>query len=484
MSAKLFRITLKTLACEVESLQRNLEDISNLINMGHIVIESDRINKIVSLATILEAEVGIEEADEAKLEAVSELVKLETDCDYNDNNEDNMKEFSFDNEELEFVDNEEEFKSLIGDDDEKKVKKIKIRPEQKTKGQYQKRSSTGAFQCDQCDKSYAGSGALWRHVQSEHKGVKYPCTQCDYTATTNCNLKIHIRAKHEGLRFPCDYCEYQATQAGSLKAHIKARHPEKEEEFALKSPKALKVENTQLFYRKNLNKDETEEGTETASTDLVEEEDIKEPSPKKKKKTKIKRELSKLCPECGKTFQTRHHMTIHYRANHTEAGRKRLEEKKKPKNMMCNDCGAILKNEGSYYSHMRAMHSGKILQCDRCDLTFKTQSNLNSHVKLVHEEKTILCEHCTATFAFARDLEKHVRIHHMGISIKCPECDYTNGDEENVKRHYKRMHLKVRYNCTLCDAVYAGNHNLKDHMARVHNIGTSYPNYHSRKHKT
>ena len=40
---------------------------------------------------------------------------------------------------------------------------------------------------------------------------KYFCNQCDYEATDKRNLWRHIESQHEGIRYPCNYCDYEAT---------------------------------------------------------------------------------------------------------------------------------------------------------------------------------------------------------------------------------------------------------------------------------
>ena len=46
------------------------------------------------------------------------------------------------------------------------------------------------------------------------------CGECDYVATRAIDLKKHIESKHKGVRYPCLKCVYAATTAGSLKRHV------------------------------------------------------------------------------------------------------------------------------------------------------------------------------------------------------------------------------------------------------------------------
>ena len=53
---------------------------------------------------------------------------------------------------------------------------------------------------------------------------KYICEQCDYKATKKGDLSTHINSIHKGVRFPCKKCDYKATQKGTLLRHIESIH--------------------------------------------------------------------------------------------------------------------------------------------------------------------------------------------------------------------------------------------------------------------
>ena len=87
-------------------------------------------------------------------------------------------------------------------------------------------SVNGRHECDQCDKTYSGSGALHLHKQSAHQGVKYACGQCDLQVTQQGTLKRHIQSKHEGqsVKYVCNQCDHQFTEQGSLSRHVQSKH--------------------------------------------------------------------------------------------------------------------------------------------------------------------------------------------------------------------------------------------------------------------
>ena len=78
--------------------------------------------------------------------------------------------------------------------------------------------------CDICIKSYASARSLTNHIQSLHKGRKYPCDLCTYQAMRKDHLIAHIQCLHEKVKYSCNQCEYKATRQSSLKTHIESVH--------------------------------------------------------------------------------------------------------------------------------------------------------------------------------------------------------------------------------------------------------------------
>ena len=62
--------------------------------------------------------------------------------------------------------------------------------------------------CNICSKNYKSKRTLTLHIQSVHKGLKYPCDQCVYQALSKANLWTHIRSVHEKVKYPCDQCQH------------------------------------------------------------------------------------------------------------------------------------------------------------------------------------------------------------------------------------------------------------------------------------
>ena len=81
------------------------------------------------------------------------------------------------------------------------------------------------YACDHCDFICKGHGSLARHIQSIHEGVKYACDQCNYEATSQSNLTLHIQSKHEGIKkYACNQCDFKASQREKLSKHVLSKH--------------------------------------------------------------------------------------------------------------------------------------------------------------------------------------------------------------------------------------------------------------------
>ena len=51
------------------------------------------------------------------------------------------------------------------------------------------------------------------------------CRECWKTFSDSLSLKHHVNSEHRGIRYPCDYCEYLGTEIKAVKSHIDSYHP-------------------------------------------------------------------------------------------------------------------------------------------------------------------------------------------------------------------------------------------------------------------
>jgi len=79
-------------------------------------------------------------------------------------------------------------------------------------------------QCELCDKFFADSKCLKKHVQAVHSKLKpYICQVCNHQCARKAMLEMHMRQHTGDKPFKCDVCEYRTGDHNSLRRH-KMRH--------------------------------------------------------------------------------------------------------------------------------------------------------------------------------------------------------------------------------------------------------------------
>ena len=170
-----------------------LESIMQYIYCGEATFYEERMDEFLAVAKSLE---------------IKELCNTGTEA--NDEPEDEPSSY----DEKTFTENLEE--EIVASD------QMKIQAKQER--QRRAVAVNGKYDCDQCQKTYSGTGGLYTHKQLVHQGVTYACDQCAQQFTRQASLALHIQSKHEGIKYACNQCDYQATTQGSLTVHVQARH--------------------------------------------------------------------------------------------------------------------------------------------------------------------------------------------------------------------------------------------------------------------
>ena len=97
-------------------------------------------------------------------------------------------------------------------------------------------------------------------------------------------------------------------------------------------------------------------------------------------------ETTMKCRPCNQVFITYQHFRRHHRIH---AGL--------ITSCVCDLCGKVLKNKGSYNVHMLCMHSEKRFKCYQCDYKTNFKINLQHHIEDIHEGIVRICEICGHT---------------------------------------------------------------------------------------
>ena len=87
-------------------------------------------------------------------------------------------------------------------------------------------------------------------------------------------------------------------------------------------------------------------------------------------------------------------------------------ERTKKQNIVCNQCGKVLKGKRQLQKHVKVMHNRVYSHfCDKCDYKTHVKMNLMMHVKRVHEGKP-LKEQCPYCDSVTGSMDFHIKTYH------------------------------------------------------------------------
>ena len=72
---------------------------------------------------------------------------------------------------------------------------------------FQRHVQCQPYTCHVCDKSFARSDSLKRHMMIHNdNSVYYECETSDKKFKSNSSLRTHVKNIHEGLSYSCEIC--------------------------------------------------------------------------------------------------------------------------------------------------------------------------------------------------------------------------------------------------------------------------------------
>ncbi|XP_069364225.1 zinc finger protein 184-like [Maniola hyperantus] len=149
------------------------------------------------------------------------------------------------------------------------------------------------------------------------------------------------------------------------------------------------------------------------------------------------------CEQCGIELKDFLRYTFHFKREHPDKNRTQFAPSKRA--VLCEQCGRSFQSPHHLKYHM-AKHTGqKDFQCDVCEKRFRIKAFLDKH-KETHMAMTArrlyTCGVCEKTFTCHSSLNRHIWIH-RGKSFKCEICEkaFSNASERNC--HVSHVHMKV-----------------------------------------
>lgn len=202
---------------------------------------------------------------------------------------------------------------------------------------------------------------------------------------------------------------------------------------------------------------------------------------------KLSHKLEKFNCDCnmtfaGKTEKQRHVMLVHSGGRYDQCslcpfvGTKANVQKhvrEDHQQYICDICGAVSKNKGTYYAHRR-YH--KDYSCPECQQTFTGHKTLKAHRAQVHSvdvPKTWPCDQCNAVFNRKPSLADHKRRMHTADESKAHHCEFCGKGfikKSVLEVHRMSVHIKARpFGCRFeCGATFNSTGGRSIHERTIH----------------
>ncbi|XP_014231739.2 gastrula zinc finger protein XlCGF26.1-like isoform X3 [Trichogramma pretiosum] len=204
--------------------------------------------------------------------------------------------------------------------------------------------------------------------------------------------------------------------------------------------------------------------------------------------TRVPKERPYTCPECGKSFLLKHHLTTHARVHtgerphicvhcgksfaHKHCLHTHLLLHSAERPFQCRECKKSFTLKHHLVTHSRVHTRDRPFVCPECGKSFPLKRHLVTHNKFHTGERPYVCEECGESFAQKDHLTMHSRFHGSLHPFVCPDCGMSFQRKFELVNH-GRLHGRIPHSCTVCGKEFLQKRTLLAHM-RLHTGETPF----------
>ncbi len=152
---------------------------------------------------------------------------------------------------------------------------------------------------------------------------------------------------------------------------------------------------------------------------------------------------------------------------------KRLKDKPKPKQLICQICENIFSSNQDKLKHCNEEHKGNQVKCNKnecsCNKLFKARKGLRRHLK---SGNAFTCKFCKATFSTKQERSEHCRNEHVyQYTCKQENCGELFESKVDLFYHASKEHkymVKKWWTCDICEEKLAPKSALEKHSLKEH----------------
>lgn len=218
--------------------------------------------------------------------------------------------------------------------------------------------------------------------------------------------------------------------------------------------------------------------------------------PKNNKKIQKKKNESKKCGICEKSFVNLEEHQEEHENSFFDCPERDCDKKFKRKSSLrkhlyfhkgkfkysCSECSENFVDLVKYEVHLASKHQRieRIFNCQLCSKTFTSADYLKRHQVTHNDDFKYSCSTCNQKFKWLTSLQSHTQIHTQNkTTMQCKDCQKTFFNQRTLDRHMK-IHQNVKYQCGVCGIIAS---NRKDNIIRhIRHLHSEIPKTEIAKH--